>query len=991
MDASAAGKGFGEPGQYDDLLVTVVRQPVGSAVRSREREVRCDFTRLGRPSEPSPKHALSRVGRGRRRQTQGNGEHDSSHQHLPLPLQSPDRIARIIIAFHDATMMRVGAVLGTYEIIELIGEGGMGAVYRARDSRLGREVAIKVIRPDLASQPDRLPRFDREARLLASLNHPNIATVHGFELIENVPFLVMELVDGETLADRSRPGPLPIKEAVAIGAQIAAAMEAAHERGIIHRDLKPSYIKLTQSGSVKVLDFGLAKAAHTGATAEALVGSPTLTSGGTAEGVVLGTVAFMSPEQARGKTIDRRTDVWAFGCVLFDMFTGRSAFGGATISDTLSNILTRDPDWSALPPDVPPSIRRLLRRCLEKELSRRLRDMGDARLELEEAVEGREETRSSLSTDRAGGRRLWLVAGITAIASGALVAAAMWSTGSGASAPPPRAIRFALSLAESERLTSSDFPVVAFAPDEAHVAYVATRGGRSQLFVRALSSLNSVPLPGTEGALTPFFSPDGQWIGFFADGKLKKVPVQGGPVRTLADAPIGFGASWAANSIVFAPANGSALFRVSDEGGTPSAVTTLDTTRGEFSHRWPDLTYDGTAVVFTTATEGSWDDADIVVQPLGAATRHVLVRGGSNPRFVGAWRLAYMRGGTLFLATLDSRNWRLASEPVPVVDAVAHSGDGAAQFSVSAAGGLLYLPDGADESARTLVWVDRQGAMQPLAAPPRPYTLARLSPDGRMVALAIGGETAEEIWSYEIARNALSQLTYDAGSDPVWSGDGSRIIFSALRDGSSDLFWKRTERSAVEERLTRSPLGKIPHSISPDGSTLAFVEDGASKGGDIAFLTLADRIGHPFLNSSANETSPAFSPDGRWIAYVSDADGRNEVFVASPTAPVKPVRVSAGGGTEPLWRRDGAELFYRAADRMMAAVVRSNGTVDRPRELFRAQFHTGRGGRVAYDISADGTRFLMIKPPESEPRPAEMRVVLGWSATAQPLSGAASR
>ena len=695
-------------------------------------------------------------------------------------------------------VVRVGAVLGTYELIELIGEGGMGAVYRARDSRLGREVAIKVIRPELASHPDRLARFDREARLLASLNHPNIATVYGFELLDNVPFLVMELIAGETLAERSHLGPLPVKEALAIGGQIAAAMEAAHDRGVIHRDLKPSNIKLTPSGSVKVLDFGLAKALHTDSMAEAIAESPTLTSGATAAGLVLGTAAFMSPEQARGKPIDRRADVWAFGCTLFDMFTGRSAFAGGTISDTLSNILTRDPDWSAVPQDVPPTIRRLLRRCLEKDLSHRLRDMGDARLELEEAVEGRAETDlpTSPPPDRAAGSRLRLVAAVSALLGGGVVAGVMWLMGFGDPPSHPRAIRFALSLPPSERLTSSDFPVVAFAPDEAHVAYVATRGGRSQLFVRSLSALEPMPLTGTEGALTPFFSPDGQWIGFFADGQLKKVPVQGGPVRTLAEAPIGFGASWANDWIVFAPANGSGLFRVSAEGGTPSAVTELNTARGEFSHRWPDLLPDGSAVLFTTGTEGSWDDAEIVVQPLGGKVRHVLVHGGSNPRFVRGGRLAYMRGGTIYLASLDDRNWRLTSEAVPVLGGVAHSLDGAAQFSVSGSGGLLYLPGADDETARTLVWVDRQGAIQPVAAPPQAYTMARLSPDSRTIAVAIGGKMADEIWTYDIARNALAELTSDSGSDPVWTGDGSQIIFSAIRDGSSDLFSKRADRSA---------------------------------------------------------------------------------------------------------------------------------------------------------------------------------------------------
>ncbi len=400
----------------------------------------------------------------------------------------------------------------------------------------------------------------------------------------------------------------------------------------------------------------------------------------------------MSPEQARGKPIDKRADVWAFGCVLFDMLTARPAFAGATLSDTISNVLTRDPDWSALPPHVPPAIRRLLRRCLEKDLSHRLRDMGDARLELEEAVEGRTDAASpaNLTADHAGGRRLQFVAAMSTVLGGGAVALAMWLTGFVGPPAPPRVISFAHSLPESERLTSSDFPVVAFAPDESHIAYVATRGGRSQLFVRALSALEPVPLAGTEGALTPFFSPDGQWIGFFADGKLKKVPVQGGPVRTLAEAPIGFGASWAANSIVFAPSNGSGLFRVSDEGGTPVP------SRNWIPHGVSSATGGRICAVRRQRVVHDRNRGQLGRRrdrraAARGGVRHVLVHGGSNPRFVGGGRLAYMRGGTIYLASFDDRNWRLTSEPVPVLNGVAHSLDGAAQFSVSASGGLLYL------------------------------------------------------------------------------------------------------------------------------------------------------------------------------------------------------------------------------------------------------------------------------------------------------------
>jgi serine/threonine-protein kinase len=873
-----------------------------------------------------------------------------------------------------------GSSLGAYQISALIGEGGMGTVYRAHDPRLGRDVAIKVVRSDLALDPERLARFDREARLLASLSHPHIATVYGFEQAGNIRFLVMELVAGVSLADRVAEGPLPIDESLALAAQIAAAMEAAHERGIIHRDLKPSNITLT-TGGAKVLDFGLAKALAGDSASHAIERSPTLTSGGTGEGVILGTAAFMSPEQARGKPVDRRTDVWAFGCVLFDMLTGRSAFAGDTLSDTIANILTRDPDWSALPAAVPPSIRRLLRRCLEKDPSRRLRDMGDARLEIDDALARRD---GSAGSQPVPSRKRAILHALAWSALGAVLAAvAATLLIREPEAPPASPVRFTVTLPDPQRLSALDFPAVAISPSGSHISCVVSVGGPPQLLVRALADQQAVPLAGTNGAFGPFFSPDGQWIAFFADGQLKKVPTQGGPVRTIASAPLGFGGVWAPDgTIVFAPTNASALSRVSSEGGTVTGATALDTSRGEFSHRWPELSSDGKAVLFTSGAEGSWDDAEIVVQPLDGGARQVVIRGGNSPRLLGEGHLAYAHAGSIMVAAIDQRSWRVAGDAAKAVDGVAHSVDGAAQFDVSGSGTLVYVRGTARAKGRRFVWVDRQGAPQPLPAPPKAYGSPRLSPDGRFLALTIAGER-DEIALYEIARNALTQLTYEGGAAPVWTPDGSRLVYSAGRGAPADLFWRRLG-DGTDERLNRSPSVEVAHSISPDGRWLAFVEYDSSGNRNISLMSMDDRSVRPFLATGAVETAPAFSPDGRSLAYVSDVSGSSEVYVSPVADSARPVQVSSGGGYEPVWNRAGPELFYRAGDRLMAASVRPNLSIEPPRMLFRGAFETGVDGRPAYDVSADGARFLMIVPGEDEGPPRSLHIVLGWTGGVAP-------
>ncbi len=885
--------------------------------------------------------------------------------------------------------MQPGSPCGSYEIVELIGEGGMGSVYLANDTRLGRQVALKSVRREFIEDPGAMARLTREARLLAALNHPHIATIYGFEEAAGEPFLILELVPGPTLADRLVQGPLPTRECLVLAAQIAAAVEAAHAQGIIHRDLKPGNIKVTPDGSVKVLDFGLAKALEPDPSSRAASNGSTVGASRTALGTILGTPAYMSPEQARGHTVDTRTDIWAFGCVLYDMLTGKPAFDGGTSSDTMAAVLTRDPDWSLLPSDLPTPVRCLLRRTLVKDSQRRLRDIGDARIELEDVLTSPPDAGTLSSEARSTALRSpvawwWIAAGAVAIA--ALSAAATWvaKPSHPAAGRPP--VQFGIPLPEGHHLDGLDFPAVALSPADTHVAYVASGGGPQQIFVRSLAGLDAQPITGTEGALSPFFSADGQWIGFFAGGKLKKVQVTGGPVLTICDASIGFGGTWTPRgTIIYAPDNGSALLEVPADGGTPRPVTKLDTARGEFSHRWPELLPGGRAILYTVGTEGSWDDAEIVAQSLENGERNTVVQGGTNPKYRSDGTLLFARGGSVLALPFDPGTLRAKGAPAQVLAGVLESSDGAMELGASPGGSIVYVAGDASGASRSLVWVDRQGNIQPLASPRRAYAAPRVSPDGRTLAVSIAGGLQEDIWTYDVARNALTRVTSEGGSSPVWSSDGDRIIFSASRGGRPNLFWRRFGVDAADERLANSNHAEVPSSSSSTGRRLvALVETDPNYGRDIVLLDPVDRTSRRFLSTVANESAPAFSPDGRWLALVSDQSGRDEVYVTALNGPARLVRVSTDGGSEPVWRRNGAELFYRQGNLMMAATVTSTPapSVQAPHVLFQGTFDAGVAARPAYDVSADGARFLMVANDTAGRPRQELRVVLGW--TVQP-------
>jgi serine/threonine-protein kinase len=847
----------------------------------------------------------------------------------------------------------------------------MGEVYRARDTRLDRDVALKVIHPDLVGE-GHLGRFRREARTLAALSHPHVAGVYEFDEIDGTAFLVMELVTGPTLADRLASGPLSVKEAMRFGVQVAEALEAVHDKGIIHRDLKPANIKLTAEGTVKVLDFGLAKAGMGPASPHSYLATATFS--GTREGLVVGTAAYMSPEQARGSDVDRRTDVWSFGCVLYEMLTGRAAFQAESIADTIGAVMTRDPDWTALPVLTPPAVVRIVRRCLQRDLRQRLRDIGDARLELEEVANDHGAPAVPLTARHPGA-----LVGVAALAAGLLVGAlvtrALWPAAPATTQPA----RFALTLPSSAPLGGLDFPSVAVAPSGSHFVYVGMRGAQTHLFVRRMDSLEPTPLEGTINAVAPFFSPDGDWIAYFADGKLRKVPVSGGTPVTICDAQVGLGGSWSADgTILFAAATGSGLSQVPESGGVPRRITTLDIDKGEFSHRWPEWLPDGRTFLYTVGTAGSWNEAQIVAQsPNGQRT--LLVRGGTNPHYLPTGDLIYAQNGRIMRAPFDVSRLSITGTPVSVLDNVMQSSDGAAQIAISPAGHLVYVTGTLEGGQRRLVSVGRDGTATPFAAPPGPYASPRVSPDGQRLILTM--ETAPpDLWSYDVPTGSSMQLTFNAGAtSPAWSRDGRRVAYSSTRSGVPNMFIVSAQQPAAAERITPSEHTQVAGSWAPEDAAIAFVERRPGTGRDILLLPLRDRgLPRSLITSAVDESAPRISPDGRWIAYVVSSGAAGQVHLRTLADPPRTRQLSINGGAEPVWAPSGRELFYREGDRLMAVSVEAGGAGP-PRVLFaNADFVRGTIDSPNYDVMPDGQRFVMVQRPSQAASQATLHVLIGW-------------
>jgi len=874
-----------------------------------------------------------------------------------------------------------GTKLGSYELVAQIGAGGMGEVYRAHDSKLGRDVAIKVLPEAFAQDPERLSRFQREAKMLASLNHPNIAAIYGLEDGAGRNYLVMELVPGETLAERvKREGALPVEEALAICKQIAEALEAAHEKGIIHRDLKPANVKVTPEGKVKVLDFGLAKAFSGDTTDSNPSQSPTLSAVATMQGVLLGTAAYMSPEQARGKAVDKRTDIWAFGCVLYELLTGKQAFTGEDVTEILAAVVMKEPAFDALPAKIPPAIRTLLSRCLEKNLKRRLQHVGEGRIVIEDVLSG------SLPAEMVAAQRkgpssnirvAWAVAAIAIVA--ALALAFVHFRGP---TEETRILKMTVLPPEKAMLTDS---LPAVSPDGRRLAFVANVNGQGTLWVRNLDSLAARPLPGTEGANDPFWSPDSRFVAFFAGGKLKKIDVAGGPALSLCDAGSGIGGSWSRSDvIVFAPTTTGGLFRVPAAGGDATPVTALDQASGETSHRFPWFLPDGRHFLYTDRNADS-DKSAVYVADLDSNTRRRVLVAPSNAVYSPPGYLLFVREQTLMAQPFDASNAQAIGGAVPIaerVDSVTKLVYGQGQFSASQNGVLAYTSGGAGQD-RQLTWFDRSGKVVGTVGMPGDLGTPAISPDGtRVVFYRLDTQTSfYDLWLYDLAHGSASRFTFNSKSNinPVWSPDGSHIAFQSTRDGVPNLYQKASSGAAQDEALDKAARDKRPMDWSRDGRYI-IEEIRDAKSYDIWVLPLFDdRKPFPYLQNDFNERFAKLSPNGQWLAYVSDETKRDEVYVqgfsGTRSGSGGKWQVSTSGGIYPVWSRDGKELFFIGSDQKLMAVEVNGGAkfeAGVPKPLFETR------GATFFDVSKDGRFLIPTQTEQSAGVP--ITVVVNWTA-----------
>jgi len=888
--------------------------------------------------------------------------------------------------------LSAGSRLGPYEILAPIGAGGMGEVWKARDARLDRSVAIKVLPEEFFEDKDRLLRFEREAKALAALNHLGIAAVHSFEAVDGRHILVMELVEGEGLDARIARGAIPPDEALPIARQIAEALEAAHERGIVHRDLKPANVMVTPEGRVKVLDFGLAKALDPDAasgSAPQVTQSPTITARATAAGVILGTAAYMSPEQARGRSVDKRADIWAYGCVLFEMLTGKRVFEGETASDVLAAVLRQEVDFGALPPGTPQGIARLLRRCLKRDVQSRLHDIGDAKIEIDDAIESPAERSSAAVPSKTAGERVlrvlpWLVAAAMALVL--LLSTRRAPPGAGA------VVHLSLNVPEGVSLDpnlQTQIQLLAISPDGSRIAFRGRSGEERRIFLRDLSRESSEPMAGTEGGEDPFFSPDGEWLGFFSGAKLKKTAIRGGTPITLAAAAQSRGAAWGDDgTIVFSPTVNSPLFRIPAAGGEPRPLTALDAAGRERTHRWPEILPGGKTVLFTVGTEdkpGDYDEARIDAVSLATGKRHVVYRGASLARYAPSGRLLLARHGDLLAVPFDAKSGEVRGTPVPVLQGV--SGDsrsGIAFFGAARTGALAYAVGLSAQGITEIVWMDRAGRREPTGIPPGIYTSVMLSPDGQKLAYSEGpaGGARSDVWIADLSHGGQFQLTSNgqAGS-PCWTPDGTSLVYST--PAGDAIMRQRADGSGAAEMLWKStrlvPIST--DSFAPDGSALLFTLSGLPSRADIFLLPLSgERTARTLIATPGSETGGMVSPNGRWLAYDGEYEAGQQVYVQAFPSLAGRWQVSRRGGAGPLWSRDGKELFYVSGEEIFAVPIQQAPafTPGEPRPLFRIDRPGSSEGSEFYDVTPDGKRFIVLVRQKDSTKAPRIDVILNF-------------
>jgi len=908
--------------------------------------------------------------------------------------------------------MEAGKRIGGYRILSPLGAGGMGEVWLAEDEKLGREVALKMLPGEFAGDPERMARFEREAKVLASLNHPNIATLFGLETVEvgdvhvgaadnsklktknskltanAVTFLVMELVEGEDLSDRIARGPIPIDEAVPIALQIAEALEAAHESGIVHRDLKPANIRITEDGTVKVLDFGLAKAWEAESTDASLSLSPTMTQHATAAGLILGTAAYMSPEQARGQSVDRRADIWAFGVVLWEMLTGSKLFEGDTVSDILASVLKEAPPLEALPAETPPYLRRLTARCLDKDSKTRLRDIGEARIALAQPTE--DEPAAAIGMDVAEmsswRRRLpWLAAGLATVAAVAFGFLLIGRTDTESrvirfDTPPPDGGRFHL---------APDNPgPVAVSPDGTMLAYSGrTSDGVIQLWVRALDEADASALPGTDNAQYPFWSPDSRRVGYFANNKLRVVEAVGGPPLALCDAPDGKGGSWGSDGvIIFAPSYNSPVHRVAEAGGESTAITEFDTERKDNSHRHPRFLPDGNHFFYMArSASGSNEGHAVMIGSLDGEVNRMLFRAPTAVEYASN-NLLFVRERTLMARPFDLDRLDFTGDAFPIAESVALLPPGTVMgvFSASQNGVLAYQAGDGDDGSFRLVWRDREGIELGAVGEPGSYDEIHLVPGGELAAVALEETSAGtgDIWVIDLRRDLFTRFTFEPGYETgvTPTPDGRALIFAAERGGAYTLMRKEIGGSGEGEVIFQSETEMYPSSVSPDGEYLAISKGGLSTNYDIWVVPLSgEDEAYPFFASDFNEGTGMFSPDGRWITYLSDESGSPEIYVTAFPQRGRKWQVSTNGGQAPRWNQNGSEIIYHATDGTLTSVrvePRNGGLlIGEAIPLFNTMLQPF--GSHFWALSDDGERVLALETISDHDAP-DLSVVVNW-------------